>query len=279
MPLEMMYITNRPEVARIAQRYTVQRIWVDLETRGKQERQRGMNTVQSTHTMADVSRIREALTTAELIVRVNPLFDESGAEIDEAIARGAQIVMLPMYSTLDEAKRFVDLVAGRAKTMLLLETLGAERCAGAAAALPGVDEMHIGLNDLHLQHGCTFMFELLSDGTVERLCDAIRVSGKPYGFGGVARLDEGLLPARHIIAEHVRLGSTRAILSRSFYDAWLENDLEEIERVFEYGMREIREYEQRLAHKPPAYFAENQRMVRDEVAAIVKRKAAALEKS
>lgn len=232
MPLEMMYITNRPEVARIAQRYTVQRIWVDLETRGKQERQRGMNTVQSTHTMADVSRIREALTTAELIVRVNPLFDESGAEIDEAIARGAQIVMLPMYSTLDEAKRFVDLVAGRAKTMLLLETLGAERCAGAAAALPGVDEMHIGLNDLHLQHGCTFMFELLSDGTVERLCDAIRPSAKPYGFGGVARLDEGLLPARHIIAEHVRLGSTRAILSRSFYDAWLENDLEEIERVF-----------------------------------------------
>ena len=34
----------------------------------------------------------------------------------------------------------------------------------------GFDEIHIGLNDLHLSYGLTFMFELLSNGLVEMLC-------------------------------------------------------------------------------------------------------------
>ena len=37
-------------------------------------------------------------------------------------------------------------------------------------ALDGIDEVHIGLNDLSLGYGMKFMFELLTDGTVERLC-------------------------------------------------------------------------------------------------------------
>ena len=36
------------------------------------------------------------------------------------------------------------------------------------------------------------------------------------GFGGIARLGFGMLPAEHVIAEHYRLGSTAVILSRSF---------------------------------------------------------------
>lgn len=40
-----MYITNRPEVAHIAELSGVDRIFVDLETIGKQERQGGMDTV------------------------------------------------------------------------------------------------------------------------------------------------------------------------------------------------------------------------------------------
>ena len=31
MALTLMYITNNPDVARIAQAYGVQRIWIDLE--------------------------------------------------------------------------------------------------------------------------------------------------------------------------------------------------------------------------------------------------------
>jgi hypothetical protein len=38
----------------------------------------------------------------------------------------------------------------------------------------------------------------------------------PWGFGGIARIGQGLIPAEQIIGEHVRLGSKRLILSRTF---------------------------------------------------------------
>lgn len=269
MPLKLMYITNKPEIAKIAEENTVDRIWVDLETMGKAERQRLVNSVKSNHTMEDVSAIRTALTRAQLLVRVNPLHEGTRREVDEVIARGADIVMLPMFETADEAKRFIDLVGGRAKTLLLAETRSAETNIAEIAALDGVDEIHIGLNDLHLDHGMTFMFELLADGTVERMADAIKKRGVPFGFGGIARLDEGLLPARHVITEHYRLGSSMAILSRSFYDSWLEAELDEIRSIFHYGMLEIRALERRLKDKPDAYFEENRARVAGEVQAVV----------
>jgi hypothetical protein len=57
----------------------------------------------------------------------------------------------------------------------------------------GFDEIHIGLNDLHLSYGMTFMFELLTNGTVEMLCNKFKESGIPYGFGGIAKIGEGIL--------------------------------------------------------------------------------------
>ena len=49
-------------------------------------------------------------------------------------------------------------------------------------------------------------------------CSVIKFEDKgiPYGFGGIAQLGQGTLPAENIIAEHYRLGSSMAILSRSF---------------------------------------------------------------
>ena len=49
MSLKLMYITNNTEIAKIAEKSGVDRIFVDLETVGKQERQGGVNTVQSHH--------------------------------------------------------------------------------------------------------------------------------------------------------------------------------------------------------------------------------------
>ena len=78
MSLQMMYITNNPQIARIAEKYSVDRIWVDLEQIGKKERQGGMNTVQSTHTIEDVQVIRNSIEgKAKLQVRVNPIYDGS----------------------------------------------------------------------------------------------------------------------------------------------------------------------------------------------------------
>ena len=45
--LKLMYITNQPEIAKIADKNGVDRIFIDLEKIGKRERQGGMDTVQS----------------------------------------------------------------------------------------------------------------------------------------------------------------------------------------------------------------------------------------
>lgn len=59
MGLKLMYITNNPEVAQIAERAGVDRIFVDMEYIGKSERQGGMDTVQSHHTLEDVKKFHE----------------------------------------------------------------------------------------------------------------------------------------------------------------------------------------------------------------------------
>ena len=56
-----MYITNNPEIALIAEKNGVNRIFVDLETLGKEERQKNMNSVKSHHTVDDVKAVSSVL--------------------------------------------------------------------------------------------------------------------------------------------------------------------------------------------------------------------------
>ena len=267
--LNLMYITNDPAVARIAEASGVDRIWVDMEFIGKSARQGGMDTVQHHHTIDDIRTIRAAVTKSEVLVRVNPIheampdYGDSAWEIPAAIDAGADVVMLPFFKTVDEVKTFIDLVDGRAKTMLLVETPEAVDIIDDILALDGIDEIHIGLNDLSLGYGMKFMFELLADGTVERLCRKFREKGIPYGFGGIAALGKGMLPAERVIREHYRLGSTRAILSRSFCNTSIVTDLSQIDQIFHSGMEDIRALEAECeAHEPEdEYFTDNQRQV------------------
>lgn len=161
---------------------------------------------------------------AELLVRVNPIHDatkeygSSKEEIAMAIENGTDIIMLPYFKTTKEVERFVKLVDGKCKTMLLVETPEAVEIIDEILNIDGINECHIGLNDLSLGYGMNFMFELLADGTVERLCSKFHEKGIKYGFGGIASIGRGLLPAENIIIEHYRLGSSMTILSRSFCD-------------------------------------------------------------
>lgn len=252
MALKLMYITNQPEIAQIAETAGVDRIFVDMEYIGKSERQGGMDTVQSHHTLQDIKKIAEAIDTAELLVRINPIhqaaegYSSSKEEIDGAIENGAQILMLPYFKTADEVKTFVELVDGRVKTMPLVETPEAVEAIDEILKL-NIDEIFVGLNDLSLGNGKKFMFELLADGTVEHLCHKFARDGIPYGFGGIAALGKGLLPAEKIIAEHYRLGSTCVILSRSFCNTSQIQHMGKISSIFLNGVKEIREYEQTVA--------------------------------
>ncbi|MDO5787535.1 MAG: aldolase/citrate lyase family protein [Phascolarctobacterium sp.] len=270
MALTLMYITNNPVIAQIAQKYGVDRVWVDLETLGKEERQKGLNTVKSKHCINDIRVIKPLLTTSEMLVRVNPWNEKSKHEINEVVAAGADMIMLPMWKSTSDVQHFVDTVAGRAKTTLLLETKEGLECLDEVLAIKGIDEMHIGLNDLHLAYGMTFMFELLADGTVEKICKKIGSSGLPYGFGGIARVGEGTLPAERIIMEHYRLGSTRAILSRSFCNVDSLNCIDDAEPIFRDNMKALRAYEESLKNATQEEFKENIHYVKESVDRIVK---------
>lgn len=275
MPLKLMYITNAPAVALIAEKYGVDRILIDLETLGKEERQKNMNSVKSHHTVHDVEIISGLLTKSELMVRVNPWNEGSGDEIEKVLAAGAGRVMLPMWRSAYEADAFLKAVGGRAHTTLLLETKEAAQCLDTVLKNPLLDEIHIGLNDLHLSLGKTFMFELLADGTVEALCKKMDSAKIKYGFGGIARIGEGMLPAEKIITEHYRLGSTRAILSRSFCNTEEIKDIKMIEKIFSENMKELRDYEDYAANLSDEDFMANEKSVQlcvEQISAEIKEK-------
>lgn len=272
--LDFMFITNNPIIAKTAEEYGVKRVWVDLEMIGKEMRQPGMNTVKSGHTFQDISRVKEVLSSSELLVRINPIHEASEKEINEVVGRGADIIMLPYFCSLKEVDTFLRFVDGRCKTTLLFESKESIELLDEIIAYGGFDEAHIGLNDLHLSYGMDFMFEPLSNGMVEQICAKFKIASIPYGFGGIAKIGEGLLPAECVIAEHYRLGSTRAILSRSFCDNQYV-DYNKWKYEFKLGINQIRLYESLLPMLPESYFVENIEKVKEgvnKVVAIIKEK-------
>lgn len=270
-----MYITNNPEVAQIAQTAGVDRIWVDMEYIGKEDRQGGMDTVKNHHTISDVEKLRPVVTTSKLMVRINPIHDKTDEwlgteeEIEQTLRAGADVIMLPYFKTAEEVRRFVRAVGDRATTMILVETNEAIEHLDEILDVPGIDEVHIGLNDLHLCRGQKFMFELICDGTVQQICDKVRAKGIKYGFGGIARIGLGMLPAEYVIAEHYALGSTAAILSRSFCAANTAKHPADVEQTFIDGVKNIRAKEVEVAQYTQEQYAENLREITRRVDAII----------
>ena len=273
--LKLMYITNDPEIAVIAENAGVDRIFIDMEYIGKSDRQGGMDTVQCFHTVDDVKRIREVVKKAQVMVRVNPLHDatdeycSSEEEINAVIEAGADLVMLPYFHDAKDIERFVSIVDGRAIVFPLLESKDALDNVDEILAVPGIDEIHVGINDLSLDLGKKFMFELLADGTVEYLCEKFERKDIPYGFGGIGRLGNGDLHAEYVIKEHYRLGSGCAILSRSFCNVNKITEKEEIKKLFTQGIKDIRDLEYECQKQDEEYFESNREAVKEKVAEIV----------
>ncbi len=266
MSIKLMYITNKPEIAQIAESSGVDRIFVDMEYIGKGERQGGLDSVKNHHTVEDVRVLKQAVESAEVLVRINPMHeatDEYGSsqqEIDDVIRAGADIIMLPYITSAQQVRDFLRFVGGRVKTMPLIETPQAVEAIDEILELDGIDEIYIGLNDLSIGYKKKFMFELLADGTVETLCLKCKLKGIPYGFGGVASLGKGMLPSEYVIREHYRLGSTCAILSRSFCNVDKVSHIGIISSTFIDGVKAIRELEAECERRI-SYFRQNEKEV------------------
>lgn len=135
--------------------------------------------------------------------------------------------------------------------------------------VPGIDMIHIGLNDMHLALGMNFMFELLANGKVDEWMQKIKAKGIMCGFGGIAGLDTGLLPGAKVLIEHCRLGSEMVIVSRAFCNTDIISDLDEVKRVFDSGIKELRALEADCKDRDADFFDQNRKEIVEGVAQIV----------
>ena len=269
--MKLMMIVNDPQIARYVAEHGVDRIFVDIESLGKSERQGHRDTWLSRHTMNDVSLVRESIGSSTLLVRLNPWYEGSAAEIEEAIARGADMLMLPMFRTLEEVVSFARLVRERVPVVPLAETAEAMAILSQVAHAPGITEMYIGLNDLHLSLGLRFMFEPLVNGVLDRAAGELCAARMPFGFGGLARVGEGMLPAERIVAEHIRLGSSCAILSRTFHRQASSLSTMLAEMNFPLEIQRIRDAVAEAERAEVTLLEQNRREVKQLIESIVER--------
>jgi 2-keto-3-deoxy-L-rhamnonate aldolase RhmA len=215
--IELLQITDKPELAALCDEIGSFRLFVDWETHGKAERQAGRNSFISTHSTQTLAEIAKAAPHTPVMVRVNPLHEGTAAEVDAAIAGGAKRLMLPMFRNADTVHAFSQIVANRLPITPLLEHIDAAGCLPRWIDAQGVDEVYIGLNDLHISMEHSFMYQPLAIGLVDELAWQIKAANKRFGFGGIARMSEGELAGRRVLGEHMRLGSSAVIVSRTFH--------------------------------------------------------------
>lgn len=205
------------EIAKVVAQDSDIVLFVDLETLGKQKRQGHLKTWKSRHSIAHVNAIREACPDTRLLVRIDPLNINTKEQVESVIERGANSIMLPMFHDIDEVKAVLGFINGRAQLVPLFETFSSLEILQEATELCGIKDLHFGLNDLSLDLGYSFLFEVISNGILEESCSFLRESGISFGIGGIARSQEGVISPEYLLGEHVRLGSTRVILSQTFH--------------------------------------------------------------
>jgi hypothetical protein len=100
----------------------------------------------------------------------------------------------------------------------LIETMNGVDRIDELAMLPGVDELHLGINDLSLSLGLANRFAVLLHEATEAVAAASRAAHKPLGVAhiGRARDDQLPVPADLVYAQLARLGATGTLLGRSF---------------------------------------------------------------
>ena len=208
-----------PQIARRADDAGVDRIGLDLEVIGKAERQRGLGTWVSQHTESQLDAMRQAVRRNELFCRINPIHRGSKGEIDRVVARGVDVLMLPMFTTIEEVERFVALVNGRAKAVILVEHRLAAEQIERIVRVPGLDNVHVGLTDLSLSLGVSNRFALLASDLLDRIATAVRGEGLRLCVAGIGRaMDTSYaVPADAVYAQYPRLGATGALISRAFF--------------------------------------------------------------
>jgi hypothetical protein len=211
-PFSLIYFCTQPQLIAEAVAAGIDTIMVDCERLGKEVRQAGADTQINGDTVDDLRRVR-GYTRAGVACRINRYHPLTHFEVEDAIEAGADEIFLPMVRLPWEVERVLQMVDGRCRLSILVETREAVDCAPKLARLP-VARVYMGLNDLAIDRGATSIFDAVADGTVEQVRREFAV---PCGFGGLTLPELGApIPCRLLIAEMARLECSFSFLRRSF---------------------------------------------------------------
>lgn len=233
--------TNDPALAARADAAGVDRIGLDLETLGKAERQPAkLGTWISPHSPDQLPALRAAIQRGKLFSRINPINPGSRDEINLLLDYGVQVMMLPMFKTPEEVATFVELVDGRCEKVLLLEHRDAADRVEEIVKVPGLTEVHVGLNDLTLSLKMSNRFAVISSDLMDRVSRAVNVAGLRFGVGGLGRTGDNdvPIPSDLIYAQYPRIKASAALVARAFLGKNMEVDLTD----------EVRRCRRRLDH-------------------------------
>ncbi len=267
---QLMLITPDPSLALYVEECGVNRIFIDLEVLGKEERQKNHNLPINSHTYKDIENVKKVVKKADVMVRINPPNITTADEVSKSIDAGADCIMLPYFNRVEEVEAFLKAVNGRCKTNLLLETATAVARAESILSLP-IDEVHFGLNDLKLTFKLDFLYESVSGGIIDFLCQVAEKNNLSYGIGGVGSISKSSDVAPElIIKEHARLKSKRVILSRAFTGN--SNDINHIKNMdFANEVKLIREVYNKALARSEKEVLHDQKLFNTQVAKVAQR--------
>jgi len=245
--INLFYITNNINEAKIVDELDIDWIFIDLEIIGKKDRQVGRNTVLSDHSLNDVKKIKSKIKNTKILVRCNPIGEWSENEFDEINSKSSQIdmVMLPYFKTIEEIEIFIDLLdTSKIEPSLLVETLDSIRNLEEIIKIFPFKYIHIGLNDLHIERGTASMFEPYIDGLIQKITSILKKNKQNFGIGGIGKIGSDLSPSPEcVLNEHIRLDSNGVILSRSFKGDFNEKKKDLFKQELSKSVKDLRDYE------------------------------------
>ena len=211
-------ITNDPKHAKNLSECGIQQIMVDTEIMGKVERQGHKDTIISDHSLNDILALKNLSLEAEIICRINPFHKGTFDEIDTAIQNGADVIMIPMITSMEDYQSMVDRIHNKAKVLPLIETPYSFFKLSEILEYSKLSQIHFGLNDLCISLGMKNLFEVLLSQTFQDKVSNVKISGLTKGIGGIGdpQISQKVSPLA-LLNMYMKCGSNSVILSRSFF--------------------------------------------------------------
>tara|TARA_B100000945_G_scaffold312798_1_gene307831 strand:+ start:663 stop:1439 length:777 start_codon:yes stop_codon:yes gene_type:complete len=227
-------ITNSVNKALVLDKVGINQIMIDCEYINKNERQIGKNAVINSHKFSDIKKIKDLNLNAEIICRINPFYNKTEIEIEDALDYGADIIMIPMINNIKSYSTIIKIINKRCNVLPLIETPYSVFKLDEILSISNTDQVHFGLNDLSISLKTNNIFEiLLSPIFIYSIKYSIQRT-KITGFGGIGNpfVNQSINPM-FLLNEHLRIGSKSVILSRSFFQNGYEfNEIKKSLDVF-----------------------------------------------